>query len=208
MKIRIIFFSKHIMDQLLEYFGVITGLLYLYLEIKQKPVMWVIGLITSFVYVFVFYQAKIYADMGLNIYYVLISIYGWILWKYKKEEQSPDDSQQIKYINLNKKTGAGLLFAFFPVYLSMAYILDHFTDSPIPYADAFTTTMSILATWMLAKRILQHWMLWVVINLISIYIYIYRGLYPTSFLYLCYASLAVVGYINWKKKGVLYEKDL
>ncbi|MGL4781337.1 MAG: nicotinamide riboside transporter PnuC [Bacteroidales bacterium] len=196
------------MDQLLEYFGVITGLLYLYLEIKQKPVMWVIGLITSFVYVFVFYQAKIYADMGLNIYYVLISIYGWILWKYKKEEQISEDSQQIKYINLNKKTGIGLIFSFFPVYLSMAYVLDNFTDSPIPYADAFTTTLSILATWMLAKRILQHWMLWVVINLISIYIYIYRGLYPTSFLYLCYASLAIVGYINWKKKGVLYAKDL
>ncbi|MGL5227610.1 MAG: nicotinamide riboside transporter PnuC [Bacteroidales bacterium] len=196
------------MDQLLEYFGVITGLLYLYLEIKQKPVMWVIGLITSFVYVFVFYQAKIYADMGLNIYYVLISIYGWILWKCKKEEQTSEDSQQIKYINLNTKTGIGLVVSFFPVYLSMAYVLDRFTDSPIPYADAFTTTLSILATWMLAKRILQHWMLWVFINLISIYIYIYRGLYPTSFLYLCYASLAVVGYINWKKKGVLYEKDL
>lgn len=194
------------MELALEIFGVLTGLLYLYLEIKQKSIMWIVGLITSFVYVFVFFQAKFYADMGLNVYYVLISMYGLIKWNRKTAEEVKLTSDEIVYTRLTPVYFAGLSAAFVVLYFGMAHILESFTDSPVPYGDALTTSLGIIATWMLAKRIIQHWIVWVFVNAFAVYLYIYRGLYPTAFLYACYCILAVVGYLNWKKKGVYYEQ--
>ncbi|MGL5318362.1 MAG: nicotinamide riboside transporter PnuC [Bacteroidales bacterium] len=195
------------MEQALEIFGVLTGLLYLYLEIKQKSIMWIVGFITSLVYVFVFFQAKFYADMGLNIYYVLISVYGLIQWRKRAVEQKVvvSGSEEIRYTTLSPLFYVGLSVFFVILYLGMAQLLESFTDSPVPYGDALTTSLGIIATWMLAKRVIHHWIIWVFVNAFSVYLYLYRELYPTAFLYLCYCLLAVVGYINWKKKGVYYD---
>ena len=82
------------------------------------------------------------------------------------------------------------------------YVLHYFTDSPIPAGDAFTTAVGIVATWMLARRIVEHWIFWIVVNCVSVYLYYLRGLYPTMFLYICYAILAAAGLYTWKKKGI------
>jgi Nicotinamide mononucleotide transporter len=92
------------------------------------------------------------------------------------------------------------------IYFIIFILLSKFTDSPIPYGDAFTTTLSIVGTWMLAKRILQHWIVWIVVNIISIYLYYVRGLYFTMFLYFFYALSSFAGYYLWKKKGIEYGK--
>ena len=161
------------MEQLLEYFGVLTGLLYLFLEIRQHRAMWVVGFLTSLVYVFVFFFSKIYADMGLNIYYVAISIYGFWQWTRSKgrQEQTAED-------------------------------IETAPQEVILYRDAFTTAVGIVATWMLARRIVEHWIFWIVVNCVSVYLYYLRGLYPTMFLYICYAILAAAGLYTWKKKGI------
>lgn len=166
------------MEQLLEYFGVLTGLLYLFLEIRQHRAMWVVGFLTSLVYVFVFFFSKIYADMGLNIYYVAISIYGFWQWTRSKgrQEQTAEDietapQEVILYRNMTLRLFAGISF-------------------------------SIVATWMLARRIVEHWIFWIVVNCVSVYLYYLRGLYPTMFLYICYAILAAAGLYTWKKKGI------
>lgn len=202
------------MEQVLEYFGVLTGLLYLWLEIKQHRVMWVVGFLTSLVYVFVFFSAKIYADMGVNIYYVGISIYGLWQWSRTRKaktmdkpvdnpvENSVENPVQILYRHLTARLLIGLTGTLALIYGGIYYILSHFTDSPIPAGDAFTTAVGIVATWMLARRIIEHWILWVVVNGVSVYLYYLRGLYPTMFLYVCYALLAVIGYHTWKKKGI------
>lgn len=196
------------MDKLLEYFGVISGLLYLYLEIKQKSSMWIVGLITSLIYVFVFFQAKFYADMGLNLYYLVISIYGLILWKRRMGETVKSTSDKdIQYTNLSLQLVMILLIIFVVLYFGLAHLLQNLTDSPVPYGDALTTSLGIIATWMLAKRIIQHWIVWVFVNAFAVYLYIYRGLHPTAFLYVCYGVLAIVGYFNWKKNGT-YVKEL
>lgn len=197
------------LDTVLEYFGVVTGLLYLLLEIRQHRGMWIVGFITSLVYVFVFFFARIYADMGLSIYYTLISIYGFRQWalgnKYPTEESGMNE--MILYRHINKKFGIKIFLALLLIYICIYYILIHFTDSPVPAGDAFTTTIGIIATWMLARRIIEHWIFWVVANIVSIYIYYLRDLYPTMFLYFCYAVLAIVGWYTWKKKGVIINGD-
>lgn len=198
------------MEQLLEYFGVLTGLLYLLLEIRQHRAMWVVGFLTSLVYVFVFFFSKIYADMGLNIYYVAISIYGFWQWSRQNKkrlaavipDQTPRPNEKILYRNLTLPLFTGILFAIAATYALLYYLLHDFTDSPIPAGDAFTTAVGIVATWMLARRIIEHWIFWIIVNCVSVYLYYLRGLYPTMFLYICYALLAAVGLYTWKKKGI------
>lgn len=190
----------------LEYFGVITGLLYLFLEIKQHKAMWVVGFLTSLVYVFVFFFSKIYADMGLQVYYTAISVYGFYQWARKTKGSSPEENgnlpEQILYRHLNSRLAIGIGASIAGLFGILWYFLSHFTDSPIPVGDAFTTAVGVVATWMLAKRIIEHWILWVVVNFVCVYLYYLRDLYPTMFLYLCYAVLAIVGYYTWRKKGV------
>jgi nicotinamide mononucleotide transporter len=194
------------MEQILEYFGVLTGLLYLLLEIKQHRAMWIVGFLTSLVYVFVFFFSKIYADMGLQIYYVAISIYGFWLWTWKSkshpEKPETTTSAVILYRHASRRQLAGILISILVIFLLLYNILDRFTDSPIPAGDAFTTAVGIIATWMLARRIIEHWIFWIVVNFVSVYLYYLRGLYPTMFLYVCYAVLAGVGLYTWKKKGI------
>lgn len=195
------------MDQLLEYFGVLTGILYLLLEIKQHRAMWIIGILTSLFYIFIFFNAKIYADMGLNIYYVCISIYGFWHWKENrdklKETTQPENSRKdmILYSHITPLLFIKVCFSIACIFLILYYILHYFTDSPIPVGDAFTTAVGIVATWMLAKQIIEHWFFWIIVNVVSIYLYYIRGLYPTMFLYICYGVLAIVGLYTWKKKG-------
>lgn len=145
----------------LEYFGVITGLLYLFLEIKQHKAMWVVGFLTSLVYVFVFLFAKIYADMGLQTYYVGISVYGFYQWARKKHETHTENdslpSDRILYTHLSLPLFVGIIGTLAVVFAILWYLLHQFTDSPIPVGDAFTTSVGIVATWMLARRIIEHW---------------------------------------------------
>ena len=126
--------------QLLEYFGVLTGLLYLFLEIRQHRAMWVVGFLTSLVYVFVFFFSKIYADMGLNIYYVAISIYGFWQWTRRREVETAQNGEAapsqeaILYRNMTPLLFAGICSAILALFALLYYFLHYFTDSPIPTA--------------------------------------------------------------------------
>ena len=191
------------LELFLEYFGVITGLIYLVLEIFQHRVMWIVGFLTSFTYIFVFFFTKFYADMSLNIYYVGISVYGFWQWK-RGTVGKTEEPVEILYYRLKTGLGWVLLGMTTVIYAGLYFVLSRWTDSPVPAGDAFTTALSITATWMLARRILEHWWVWVVVNLVSLALYYQRGMYPTSFLFFCYGVLAVVGWINWKKKGKVY----
>lgn len=197
------------MELLLEYVGVLTGLLYLFLEIKQHRAMWIVGFLTSLLYVFVFFFSKIYADMGLQIYYVAISVYGFLQWTKngknglcEKPEPASVPQDKIIYSTLTPRLLVGVLLAIIVLFFLIYTLLNNFTDSPIPMGDAFTTSVGIVATWMVARRIIEHWVFWIVANGISVYLYFVRDLYPTMFLYICYALLAAIGLYTWKKKGI------
>ena len=151
-------------------------------------------------YLMVFYQSKFYADMALNGYYLVISIYGWIIWRRAREKMG----MKMPITRLNLKLGLVLISVTGILYFVIGKILYLYTDSPIPYWDAFTTSASIVATWMLAKKILEHWIIWVIVDLVSMGLYIYRGLYPTTFLFAVYTTMAVIGFIKWRKELLEY----
>jgi nicotinamide mononucleotide transporter len=188
----------------LEYFGVLAGLLYLLLEIKQHRAMWVVGVISSLVYVYVFFVSKVYASMGLNMYNVLISVYGF--WQWSLQRRRPDGEVvsrgTVVYRHIGLKTAAVVLSIIGLIYFLIYYVLKVHTDSPVPDVDALVTSISIVATWMLARRIIEHWIFWIMADALSVYMYYTLALYPTMLLYLCYTALAFAGYYMWKKKGV------
>jgi nicotinamide mononucleotide transporter len=181
----------------IEIVGVTTGLVYIFLSIKQNIWCWLFGIISSALYLFVFFDSKIYADMLLQAYYVIMGVYGWIHWA---GADRLDKKTQVPVLRLNIKEAMGLLAITLVLFVGIALFLIYFTDSTIPWIDAFTTSLSFTATWMLARKILEHWLIWVVVNTVSIALYFYRGLYPTIILFVVLTILAVIGYIEWKKE--------
>jgi len=179
----------------IELLGAILGILYILFSIRQSILTWPTGLITSALYVLVFFQSKFYADMGLQVYYVLISIYGWYYWV--KGKKSNNVSVPVKTVN--KKLGLTLSLITILLYFGILAILLNFTDSDVPYMDSLTTALSITATWMLARKYIEHWLIWIFVDLFSTGLYIYKELWPTVVLFLVYSAMAVLGYIEWKK---------
>jgi len=179
--------------QYVEILGVIFSILYLFFSIRQNILLWPLGIASALLYMLVFYQSKFYADMGLNGYYVLISIYGWFLWKRGEGK----DGSGLPVSRLGKRNAWGLLLITSAVFVGIGQVLARFTDSPVPYWDAFTTAVSFTATWMLARKILENWILWIVVDLVSMGLYLYRGLFPTLLLFGIYTTMAVIGYFKW-----------
>jgi nicotinamide mononucleotide transporter len=180
----------------IEIFGVVTGILYVILEVKQNRWLWPLGLLTSATYVYVFFMGKFYADMGLQVYYVLISVYGWYYWTRGGKESA---SGKLPVVRGGRNQLLILFLVFILSWTGIYFLLDRLTDSTVPVGDSFTTAMAIVATWMLARKIIEHWFLWIVANLVSIALYIYKGLYPTVILYAVYTAMAAYGYLEWQR---------
>jgi nicotinamide mononucleotide transporter len=180
-----------------EFLGTLFGISYVFLSIRQNILTWLLGFITSALYIYVFFVSKFYADMGLQFYYVWISIYGWIIWT--RGKQTENGREVLPVTRLSKELMPVLAFISFILWVVIYYILKEFTDSPVPLGDAFTTALSIVATWMLARKILEHWLIWVVVDAVSLLLYLYKGLYPTSVMFVIYTLAAIWGYFEWKK---------
>jgi len=186
-----------ISNNYIELLGLIFGLLYILLSIKQNIWCWPVGFITSALYVYVFFVTKFYADMGLQVYYLMVSVYGWYHWMFGAKSKKQDD---LKISKTNIKLAIYLFLATSILFIIISYILVNYTDSEIPYWDAFTTAASFVATWMLARKIIEHWIIWIVVDSVSLGLYIYKELYPTVILFAVYTVLAILGYIEWKKE--------
>jgi nicotinamide mononucleotide transporter len=188
----------------IEVLATAFGLLYIYFSVKGKIILWLFGLLTSGLYVYVFFRSEIFADMGINVYYVMVSIYGWYHWKYEKKK----GQKQLPYSRLNLKNGILLFIISLIILLFIALILNTWTSSTIAWWDAFTTAFSITATWMLARKIIEQWLIWIVVDLVSIGLYIYKGLHPTALLFAVYTVLAFMGYRAWLKEWNTQENKI
>ena len=180
-----------------ELFGVISALIYLWFSIKQNIWLWPWGAISSAIYIIVYFKSKFYADMGLQIYYLIISFYGWWAWLNPGNKQT---KRELTVSKVSQTQGASILGISVLLWILMYYILDRYTDSPVPWGDAFTTAFAITATWMLARKMIEQWLVWIVVDAVAMALYINRGLYLTAFLFFVYTAMAVVGYFEWKKE--------
>lgn len=188
---------KWLSGNYIELLGAILGIIYVFFSIRQNIFTWPVGLLTSVLYVVVFFNSKLYADMGLQMYYVVISIYGWYEWL---RGNSPDGKEMLKVSRLSLNLGLVLVLVSFLIFLLMWYVLKNYTDSPVPFADSLATSLSIVATWMLARKILEHWLVWVFVDAFSIGLFLYKDLLPTVILFVVYTVMAVVGFREWRKE--------
>lgn len=179
----------------IELLGSALSIIYLYLSIKQKVSLWIFGFLCSSLYVVVFFQSKFYADMSLQFYYLGVSVFGWISWKAGK----PENRKELPVKRTTPISGAIILITALVFYFLYYFILSEYTDSPLPKADAFTTALSIVATWMLARKMIEHWWLWIIVDSVSAGLYFYKALYPTAILFVIYTIMAIIGYQQWKK---------
>jgi nicotinamide mononucleotide transporter len=213
--------SEWLTKNWVEVFGAITGIIYVFLEIKQNLWLWPVGIVTSAVYIIVFFTSKFYADMSLQAYYLIISCFGWYWWlkggrqqgKGGKKEGERDgnknsrfeggqgdvNSEKLRVTRIKLRTGIILAAVFVIIYGILWLVLSRLTDSPVPEWDSFITSLSIVATWMLARKIYEHWFLWIVVNSVSSGLFVFKGLYPTVGLYLVYLVMSFVGLKEWKR---------
>jgi nicotinamide mononucleotide transporter len=228
------FFKDWLSNNYIEIFGAITGVLYVIFEIRQNIWLWPVGIITSAVYIWIFFTGKLYADMSLQGYYLVISILGWYWWLKGsgrraqsaglKRNGSPLESlsrdsgrgeggvlqssykENLQVSRIDLKTGIVLCALFLVLYAVMWIALARLTDSPVPAFDSFITSLSIIATWMLARKIYEHWFLWIIVNIAAAILFFTRGLYPTVILYIVYCTMSFVGLIEWKKSLVKFHE--
>lgn len=178
-----------------ELLGAVLGFVYIFLSIRQNIFTWPVGLLTSALYVYVFLVSKFYADMGLQVYYVFVSIYGWYYWL----KGNPKTDNELPVSKTPRQLYLPLLLITVVLFVILVFVLKYYTDSPVPFGDSLTTALSIVATWMLARKYLEHWLIWVFVDAFSAFLYVFKGLWPTVILFIVYTVMAVLGYRSWKK---------
>lgn len=199
----IIIILEFIKQNWIEVIGAIIGLLYLYFEYKASIWMWLTGIAMSSFYTYVYIHATFYSFACINIYYIIAGVYGWIKWL-KSAKNSKNEGSTVELRHTPTRLYLPLAIILVIIFVIIAYVSQNYTDSHVVYGDAFITTLSIIAMWMLAQRYVEQWLLLIVVNVVSVCIYFGQGLYPTSVMYLVYSIVSVFGYIRWKN---LVRKD-
>ncbi len=192
------------MDQFLEILGTVVGLFYLYYEYKADMKVWVAGIIMPAISLFVYWNAGLYADFGINIYYLLVAVYGWWVWKYGGTKDST--KEELPITHTPTRMWGVLTLAFVVCFVLIGEILVNFTDSTVPWWDSFTTALSIVGMWMLARKWLEQWLAWIAVDAVCCGLYIYKEVYFYAGLYGLYTIIAVFGYMEWKKKAMSDER--
>lgn len=180
---------------ILQIVGTSLGLLYLWLEYKANIWVWVVGAIMPMIHGTLYLTSGIYADAAMQLYYVAAGIYGLAVWRRKSTS-----STELKIQHTPKRWILPLTTTYLLLHVILYLLLTEFTDSRIPFLDAMSTALSIVAMWMLSRKLVEQWLIWLVVDMISVGLYLYKDIPLTAGLYTIYSILAIAGYLRWKKQ--------
>lgn len=178
---------------MIELFASSLTLLCVWLTTKKNLLSWPIGIIATILYSLIFFNVKLYADFFLQIIFFIQSLYGWFNWSTNKQSNSKVVIQELNKIEIFK-----YFILFIVGWYSLFKFLTIYTEASIPFIDSQLAVLCIIANWLLSKRIIQNWIIWIYVDFIYIFLYYYKELYISSGLYLILLFLAINGYINWK----------
>jgi len=184
-------------DIILQIFGVVTALLYLYLQVRQRWSMWVVSIISSVVFVYSLYIAGLYADSLLYVYFTLAGVYG--MWCWRKGGAGNNTTDTIPITRTTPAQGAAYAIVTAALIAIIRYLLAHHTDSRVPMADAFVTALNVTGTYMLAKKKLEQWHVWIVANAATVALYFYKDLYLFAGLFIIYTAISFHGLSRWRR---------
>ena len=179
---------------ILQIVGTALGLLYLWLEYKANIWVWIVGAIMPMVHGLLYLDAGIYADAAMQLYYVGAGIYGLAVWRRSAKRSDGGRIMHTPYGWI-----VPLVVVYVMLHIALYVLLTEFTDSRVPFLDSMSTALSITAMWMLSRKLVEQWLVWLVVDMISMGLYIYKGIPITAALYMLYCVLAVLGYLRWRK---------
>lgn len=195
------------MDGFIEIFTLVTGLVYIILEIRQNDFMWIVGVLTSLAAVYMFMSRHLYASVALNLYYLAISFWGLYQWRKDRSRlaEVSDGTESVVHLNrLGWKTAAGCALSF-ALGLAMLHVLLERLGDPMSGLDAAAAVLSAVATYMLSRSYAEQWILWIAADLMTAAMCLSRDMYWMTALYAFYTASAVYGYVYWKRKGVYID---
>ena len=173
----------------IELVAVLFSIAYVFLAAKQKIWCWAAAMISVSIYIYICFSAKLYAETSLQIFYLFMAFLGYFNWK------KPENNIKINEWSIKKHIIIILTGAFFTFFLG--FIFSSYTDAKMPIIDSFTTIFSLFATYMVIKKILENWLYWIVIDIVSVYLYNSRDLHLSALLFVVYTVIAIYGYNNW-----------
>lgn len=188
----------------LDILGFAIGLIYLWLEYKASIWLWLASIIMPAIDMVLYYKAGLYADFGMAIYYCLAAVYGWLAWKYgfklfKNNSKLQTSNSKLKITNFPKTFVLPTLLIFSVIWFGIYWFLSRHTNSTVPITDAFTTALSIIALWALARKYAEQWLMWLLVDAVCCTLYIYKGIPFKAAIYGIYTAFAIFGYLKWKK---------
>jgi len=182
----------------LDLIGAVIGLVYIWQEYKASPWLWITGVIMPVVYMFVYLEAGLYADFGMQVYYTGAAVYGLLVWKFgRKKGQTAGEDMPITRVRRSVLLPSLLFFLI--AWAIVWLVLVSYTNSTVPVADAFGNALSFVGLWWLARKYVEQWLIWVVVDAELALLYVYKGIPFTAVLYGIYVPMAVVGYLKWRR---------
>lgn len=182
--------------QKLEIVGTVIGLIYIYQEYKASIWLWLTGIIMPMVYTYVYFKAGLYADFGMQIYYTLAAVYGFLYWKFGRKKST---EVEIPITRFPVRLILPSVIVFLVLWLAVYLVLVNFTNSTVPVLDSFGNSLSFIGLWALAKKYLEQWWIWIVVDVELAVLYAIKGIPFTAGLYGFYVIIAVAGYFKWKR---------
>ena len=182
---------------ILQIVGVALGLLYLWLEYKANIWLWVVGLIMPIVHGALYYRSGLYADFSMQLYYIAAGVYGLIVWS--RGTKKKGEKSEIAISTTPLAVWVAILGVYALLHGTIYLFLVNFTDSTVPFWDSLTTALCIVAYWMLSRKYVEQWLVWLVVDVITVGLYLYKDIPLTAGLYALYSALAVAGYLRWRK---------
>ncbi|MDD7334911.1 MAG: nicotinamide riboside transporter PnuC [Prevotella sp.] len=192
--------QQFLSDHWLDILGTITGLVYIYQEYKASIYLWLTGIIMPVIYIFVYLDAHLYADFGMQVYYVLAAVYGFLTWQWNKFMKKGDGSRHTEELPITHMPLRAVIPAvavFLVMWVGIYYILILFTNSTVPVLDSFGNALSIIGLWALARKYVEQWLIWIVADIELSALYVYKDIPFTAMLYALYVVIAVAGYRKW-----------
>ena len=178
----------------LEIAAALFGAWSVWLSVRQNILSWPTAIVNVVLYAVVFYEAKLYADMGLQVVYAVLSVYGWYEWLYGGEGRTALHVSRTSRKHAVLLAGLGVAAAAL-----LGSLLHRTTDAALPYMDSALTTASLIAQWMMTRKLLENWLVWISVDVLYVGMFVYKGLCVTAVLYAVFLGLATKGWIDWRR---------
>ncbi len=185
----------------------ILGLAYIVLEYRASIWLWAVGFVMQSLGIVLYYQKGLYADCGMEFYYLAMTVYGFIHWV-KPSANNPGEKKERPITHFPARLALIWLFVTLFLWATLYWFLKTFTNSTVPIADSFTTALSFVGIWALARKYLEQWFIWIVVDVVTCFLYYYKDIPFKGTLYALYSVIAIFGYIKWKKQCIDHHTDL